>query len=120
MSTTVTPYSTEYQYYTLHHTIHYTTYYHYHLLPYHLLSKPSLLLDWLRFRLGCLLLSEEFISRVIISDIPKVLRHGNNERSNHQYGQEGSVFSLFTLGFLGRFEGGFRVVNRLGGVKDVD
>ena len=52
--------------------------------------KPSLLLWWLRYLFG-----KELVRRVVITNIPKVLGHGHDKRSNHQDGKDCSVFSFF-------------------------
>lgn len=54
--------------------------------------EPLLLL-WGLYRFGCLLLTKELVRRVVVSDIPKVLGHGNDETSNNENGQDGRVLA---------------------------
>ena len=70
------------------------------------LVEPSLLLR--RFRLRGFI--EELVRGVVILDIPEVLSHGDDERSNNQNGNEGRVLALLGLDLLGRLEGGSGVV----------
>lgn len=56
--------------------------------------EPSLLLWWLWNVFG-----KELVGRVIITDIPEILGHGNNERANNQNGKNGGVLSCkFRIG----------------------
>lgn len=54
------------------------------------IEKTSLLFGWLRnfFRLV-----EESIRGIVVTNIPKVLPHWNNEGSNNQNGKDGNILA---------------------------
>ena len=71
------------------------------------LVEPALLLRRFRLRIGVI---EEPVRGIVILDIPEVLSHGDDERSNNQNGDECRVLALLGLDLLGRLEGGSGVV----------
>jgi hypothetical protein len=47
----------------------------------------------LRFRFGNILGSKKFIGRIIVTNIPKILGHGHDERSDNEDGKDGRVLA---------------------------
>jgi hypothetical protein len=55
--------------------------------------EPALLLWWWWGWLGDLFGAKEFVGRIVIPNIPKVLSHGHDEGSNHKDGEDCCVFA---------------------------
>jgi hypothetical protein len=65
------------------------------------LVEPALLF-W-RFRFGDVFSGKELVGGIIVTDIPKVLRHGNDEGSNNKDGEDRRVLPCI-FGTTGRLD----------------